>query len=134
MVILASATLNLGLLVASIDFMLENNLASHASSIGDKMLKKFEKIANSSNIIGEVRGEGLMLGIELVEDKETKKPSSKFASKMRTECFQNGVLIEIGGHYDNVVRFLPPLVITTELAEKGVSIIVEVLDKIDLDS
>jgi diaminobutyrate-2-oxoglutarate transaminase len=120
--------------VASIDFMLENNLASHASSIGNKMLKKFEKFANSSNIIGEVRGEGLMLGIELVEDKETKKPSSKFASKMRTECFKNGVLIEIGGHYDNVARFLPPLIITTELAEKGVSIILEVLDKINLEA
>ncbi len=115
---------------ASIDFMLENDLAGHARMIGESMLKKFEKIEKNSNIIGEVRGEGLMLGIEIVEDKETKKPSSKLASAIRTESFKRGVLIEIGGHYDNVVRFLPPLVITKELAEAGTTVIEEVIAKV----
>jgi len=117
---------------ASIDFMLENDLADHARMIGEGMLKKFEKIEKESDIIGEVRGEGLMLGIEIVEDKETKKPSSKLASAIRTESFKRGVLIEIGGHYDNVVRFLPPLVITKELAEAGTTVIEEVIAKVFL--
>lgn len=115
---------------ASIDFMLENDLAGHARVIGEGMLKKFEKIGKESDIIGEVRGEGLMLGIEIVEDKETKKPSSKLASAIRTESFKRGVLIEIGGHYDNVARFLPPLVITKELAEAGTTVIEEVIAKV----
>jgi diaminobutyrate-2-oxoglutarate transaminase len=117
--------------VASIDFMLEHDLASHANSIGNLMLEKLNKIANATNIVGDVRGEGLMLGIELVEDKEKKKPSSTFAAAIRKECFEKGVLIEIGGHYDNVARFLPPLVITKELAENGVSIIIDIIQKID---
>lgn len=120
--------------VASIEFMLENNLASYAHSLGKIIMKKFEKVAKESNIIGDVRGEGLMLGIEIVEDKETKKPSSKLASLIRTESFKKGVLIEIGGHYDNVARFLPPLVITQELAEIGSSIIIEVIENIEESS
>jgi diaminobutyrate-2-oxoglutarate transaminase len=67
-------------------------------------------------------GKGLMLGIELVHDRELKKPAPDLAQKVRTFCHQNGLLVEIGGHYANVVRFLPPLVLTEELAKKGIEI------------
>ena len=63
-----------------------------------------------------------MLGVELVKDKNTRKPAPEFAAKIRTYCHQHGLLIEIGGHYFNVVRFLPPLVLTEGLALKGVEI------------
>jgi len=119
---------------ASIDFMIENNLADYAEKLGEYMLKKFEKIKKDSDIVGDVRGRGLMIGVEIVENKETKKPSSKLADEIRKESFKRGVLIEIGGHYSNVARFLPPLILTKELAETGVEIVVGAIEKVENDT
>lgn len=116
---------------ASIDFMLENNLANYVEELGNYMLLKLEKCEKNSSIMGEVRGKGLMIGIEIVEDKETKKPSPDLCSKIRDEMFRKGVIIEIGGHYDNVLRFLPPLIITKKLAETGIDICTESIEKIE---
>ncbi|MHA2246723.1 MAG: aspartate aminotransferase family protein [Candidatus Hodarchaeales archaeon] len=113
--------------VASIDFMIENDLPSYSAKIGDLVYSKLKKIMINSNIVGDVRGKGLMLGIEIVENKETKKPSVGLTNKVRDESFKRGVLVEIGGHYNNVVRLLPSLIITKELAEVGVDIIEDVL-------
>ena len=79
-------------------------------------------LKKDSRIIGEARGKGLMLGVEFVKDKATKEPSPELASQVRTLCHRRGLLIEIGGHYNNVGRFLPPLVLTEELALKGVEV------------
>jgi len=107
---------------AALNFMVENNLAEHALNLGGLMLSWLKEIEKDSKIIGEARGKGLMLGVELVRDKETKEPAPELASMVRSYCHRNGLLIEIGGHYFNVARFLPPLVITEELAMKGVEI------------
>jgi len=120
--------------VASIDFMIENNLAVYAEKLGEYMLKKLEKIKNNSDIVGDVRGKGLMLGVEIVENKETKKPSEKLANDVRIECFKRGVLIEIGGHYNNVARFLPPLVITKQLIDRGIELIGEAIEIVENNS
>ncbi len=63
-----------------------------------------------------------MLGAELVLDKDSKEPAPELAKKVRTFCHRHGLMIEIGGHYSNVARFLPPLVLTEELALKGIEI------------
>ena len=63
-----------------------------------------------------------MLGVEFVKDKATKEPSPELATEVRTLCHRRGLLTEIGGHYSNVARFLPPLVITEELAQRGIQI------------
>ena len=116
---------------AAINFMLKNNLASHALNLGDFMLSLLKKLEHSSKIIGEVRGKGLMLGVEFVKDKETKEPAPEYAAQMRTLCHQRGLLIEIGGHYFNVARFLPPLILTEELAKKGVEIFADSLQELE---
>ena len=103
-------------------FMLDHELADHALQLGDTMLSWLREIERDSTIIGEARGKGLMLGVEFVKDKATKEPSPELASKVRTLCHRRGLLIEIGGHYNNVGRFLPPLVLTEELALKGVEV------------
>jgi diaminobutyrate-2-oxoglutarate transaminase len=107
---------------AGIRFMLENNLADHVRNLGQRMLDLLKLIEQDSEIVGEVRGKGLMLGVEFVKDRATKEPAPDLAAKVRTLCHQRGVLIEIGGHYFNVARFLPPLVITEELARKGIEV------------
>jgi diaminobutyrate-2-oxoglutarate transaminase len=95
------------------------------------MLSWLKEIEKDSSIVGEARGRGLMLGIELVMDKASKKPASDLAQRVRAICHQQGLLVEIGGHYSNVVRFLPPLVLTEELAKKGIEIFADSIRKVE---
>jgi diaminobutyrate-2-oxoglutarate transaminase len=110
---------------AGIRFMLDNDLAGHAARLGEQMLTMLGELERESPVVGEVRGKGLMLGVELVKDRATKEPAPELASKVRNLCHRRGVLIEVGGHYFNVARFLPPLVLTEELARKGVEIFMD---------
>jgi len=107
---------------AALNFMVKNKLAEYALNLGAKMLSMLKELEKDSKIVGEARGKGLMLGVELVRDKATKEPAPELAKRVRTLCHQRGLLIEIGGHYFNVARFLPPLVLTEELAKKGIEI------------
>ena len=107
---------------AGLDFMVQNKLADHALELGGSMLSMLQGLEADSEIVGEVRGKGLMLGVELVKDKATKEPAPKLAATVRTLCHRRGLLIEIGGHYFNVARFLPPLVLTEDLAKAGVEV------------
>jgi diaminobutyrate-2-oxoglutarate transaminase len=116
---------------AAIEFMTESRLADHAFELGRLMLSALQTLEKESDIIGEARGKGLMLGVELVEDKSTKKPAPEMATKLRSGCHRRGLLIEIGGHYNNVARFLPPLIVTEELAMKGVDIFAEAVREVE---
>jgi diaminobutyrate-2-oxoglutarate transaminase len=116
---------------AAIRFMVENDLAGHARSIGGILLEGLRDLEARSRIVGEVRGLGLMLGVELVKDKDGKEPSPELAAAVRQACHRRGLLIEVGGHYFNVARFLPPLVLTRELAEKGLGIFAEAIREVE---
>jgi diaminobutyrate-2-oxoglutarate transaminase len=110
---------------AALNFMEKNNLAEYTAQLGDDMLNRLQEIGEQSKYIGDVRGRGLMIGIEFVQDKKTKKPGGDLAGDIRNRCFKKGLIVELGGHYNNVVRFLPPLILTKELADKGVNIFAE---------
>lgn len=98
------------------------DIESHVKLIGKLMDKRLQDIAENFDFIGEVRARGMMFGIEYVKDKEAKEPDSELAKKIRGLCYENGLLIEIGGYYNNVVRFLPPLIITEKIANNGLDI------------
>jgi diaminobutyrate-2-oxoglutarate transaminase len=115
----------------ALDFMNCNDLAGHALNLGERMLLPLKSLEQDSRIVGDVRGKGLMLGIEFVKDKETKEPAPEWARDVRSRCHRRGLLIEIGGHYDNVARFLPPLVLTDELAQKGVEIFIDAVKAVE---
>jgi diaminobutyrate-2-oxoglutarate transaminase len=112
---------------AAIDFMLEHDLAAHAAELGELALGRLRDAAAGLPSIGEVRGRGLMIGIELVKDRETKEPWPRLASDLRTACCEMGLIIEVGGHFHNVCRFLPPLVISRGLLMRGLDIFLESL-------
>jgi diaminobutyrate-2-oxoglutarate transaminase len=112
-------------------FALETQLLAHTEKIGALALNLLKDVEKDSSIIGEARGKGLMLGVELVHDKITKKPAPELAKRMRTLCHQRGVMIEVGGHYGNVARFLPPLVITRDLMSKGIEIFADAVREIE---
>jgi diaminobutyrate-2-oxoglutarate transaminase len=110
---------------AAIDFMLEVDLPSHAAALGELTLELLREAQQTLPSVGDVRGRGLMVGIELVRDRDSREPWGEMASRVRTECFRRGVIIEVGGHFGNVARFLPPLTITRELMLTGIEIFVE---------
>ena len=95
------------------------------------MLASLKSPEKDSGIVGEARGKGLMLAAELVRDKATKEPAPDLAAKVRTLCHRRGLLIEVGGHYLNVVRFLPPLILTEDLARKGLEIFADSLKEVE---
>jgi diaminobutyrate-2-oxoglutarate transaminase len=111
--------------LAAIEFMQEVDLAAHAAALGELTLDLLREAQQTLPSVGDVRGKGLMIGIELVRDRDSKEPWGEMAAHVRSECFKRGVVIEVGGHFGNVARFLPPLVITRELMLRGVEIFVE---------
>jgi diaminobutyrate-2-oxoglutarate transaminase len=116
---------------AALEFMVKNNLADHAMKLGERMLAMLKEIERDSTIVGEARGKGLMLGVELVNEKETKEPAPELAGQVRTACHRRGLLIEVGGHYNNVARFLPPLILTEALAKEGTALFAEAIDEVE---
>jgi 4-aminobutyrate aminotransferase-like enzyme len=111
--------------------MIEHGLAGHSERLGWTMLETLKGVERDSSIVGEARGKGLMLGVEFVKDKGSREPAPELAAKVRTACHGHGLLIEVGGHYFNVARFLPPLVLTEKLARKGLEIFAEAVRAVE---
>ena len=110
---------------AALAFMEKRRLPEYAMRLGEHFLKRLAGCKEDSPHVGDVRGRGLMIGIEFVEDKKTKKPAEAIARDVRRRCYSKGLIVELGGHYNNVVRFLPPLVLTEGLADKGLDIFMD---------
>lgn len=106
--------------LANIQVMQEENLPARAAEIGEYAMRKLRNLQNQRPIIGEVRGLGLMIGVELVRD-EKLTPANTEAEGIRDSLLKQGILVGVGGVYGNVVRFQPPLVITKEQIDRAVA-------------
>ncbi|HKT21658.1 MAG TPA: aspartate aminotransferase family protein [Nitrososphaerales archaeon] len=107
---------------ASIDYIRENGILDRVSRLGKSAKRSFEEIASKSKNVGEVRGVGFMIGNEIVESKEGKKPSKVLANSYRRHMFENGLLMHTCGHSGNVLRFMAPLTIEEDLLQSGMEI------------
>jgi len=99
--------------IANIDAMIDEKLPENSAARGEQLKAGLLKIQASNGIIGDVRGKGLMIGIELVKDAD-KTPAAAEAKEVRRICREAGIVIGVGGSLANVVRLQPPLVITEE--------------------
>lgn len=99
--------------LANIQVMEEENLPARAAETGEYAMKKLRDLQRQNPLIGEVRGLGLMIGVELVRD-EKLTPANTEAEAVRDTLLREGVLVGVGGVYGNVLRFQPPLIITKE--------------------
>ena len=106
----------------AIDFILKNDLLEHTTKLGQLFLDELRKLQEDVPQIGDVRGKGLWIGVELVKDKETKEPYPELAKALQRSCYEKGLLIWSAGHFGNVIRMMPPLVISEDLAVKGLEI------------
>ncbi len=99
--------------LANINFIERENLPAKANQDGDYIIPKLRLLQERFPVIGEVRGLGLMIGIELVAS-DGITPAPDRAEAVREFCLKHGVLVGVGGVYGNVVRIQPPLVITRD--------------------
>src|SRR5271165_129774 len=105
--------------LANIQFMQDENLPARASETGDYATRKLRELQKQNPLIGEVRGLGLMIGVELVKD-EKLTPATTEAEAIRDALLRNGVLVGVGGIYGNVIRFQPPLIITRKQIDQAI--------------
>ncbi|MCX5108888.1 diaminobutyrate--2-oxoglutarate transaminase family protein [Streptomyces sp. NBC_00378] len=108
---------------ATLAFVRENGLAERAAILGARMLARLQALATDHPTIGDVRGRGLMIGIELVDpeaaapgDSPEPPPAPALAAAVQQECLRRGLIVELGGRHSTVVRLLPPLTLTDEQA------------------
>jgi 4-aminobutyrate aminotransferase-like enzyme len=108
-----------------VDIIEKDRLADNAAVVGGHLRARLDGLAEKHAAIGEVRGMGLMQGVELVKDRKTKEPAPQAAAAVLESAKDHGLIIGKGGLYGNVLRISPPLTVTTEDADQAA----DVLDK-----
>ncbi len=117
--------------VAVIEIIQENDYLGKAIKLGEYLKSQLESLKEDHKIIGDVRGQGMMIGIELVKDKESKEPASKEILKVMESAREKGVLIGKGGLDGNVIRIQPPLELSMTEADRACSILNEVFTEVE---
>ena len=103
----------------------KKKLLARGEEIGRKVLKRFKEFYEKYPAVGDVRGLGAMVGMELVADRQTKEPATALTKELVARCREKGLLMISAGTYSNIIRPLMPLVITDEQLEQGLSIMDE---------
>jgi 4-aminobutyrate aminotransferase len=103
-------------------------LLSRATRLGSEISGTFKDAAKTVKAIGDVRGRGLMIGVEVVEDRNTRKPlSSDICGEIAIKLLNAGIIVTPCGRYGNVFRFMPPLTIPQEYALKATNMMIDIL-------
>jgi 4-aminobutyrate aminotransferase len=104
--------------LANLDYLLDHDLQGNARVVGGWLLDRLRRLVSTNGIVGDVRGNGLMSGVELVKP-GTKEPNPAAANTVLEAARRGGVLVGKGGLFGNVLRIAPPLSLTREEAEQG---------------
>jgi 4-aminobutyrate aminotransferase len=111
---------------AALKYLLDNDLQANAAKLGDRLLGGLRDAAEGRPVVGDVRGKGLMIGVELVAP-GGRDPSPTAATRMLEATKERGLLIGKGGLHGNVLRLAPPMTLTEDEAEEGLRILTEVI-------
>jgi 4-aminobutyrate aminotransferase / (S)-3-amino-2-methylpropionate transaminase / 5-aminovalerate transaminase len=109
--------------IAAVQMIREPAFLAHAKRLGEIMRRELEKLQAGSQLIGDVRGQGPMLLIELVTDRAAKTPAAAEALAVIKHAVSNGVVLIRAGLYSNCVRFMPPLSITEDQLLEGLAVV-----------
>lgn len=113
--------------IATIDVIKDEKLIDNANDIGDYIQYRFNIMKERYSLIGEVRGRGLSIGVELLKDRGTKEKDKEAAIKICYRCWQKGVVLIFLA--ENILRVQPPLVITKDEVKKAMDIIEETIEE-----
>jgi 4-aminobutyrate aminotransferase/(S)-3-amino-2-methylpropionate transaminase len=117
--------------LAVLEILFEGNLLKRSKALGEILMKRFKARQKTHEIIGDVRGKGPMLALELVKDRQTKEPATQAAKDLVKICYDKGLVLLSCGNAGNVIRTLMPFVITDEQLDKGLAILEESLSEIE---
>jgi 4-aminobutyrate aminotransferase len=113
--------------LANLQVLQKERLAEAAERKGRDLVGRLQELTRRHSLIGEVRGIGLMVGIELVSDRDAKTPAAEAAGRIQGQMLEEGFLIGVGGFYGNVLRVQPPLVISEDEIGRTVAALDKVL-------
>jgi diaminobutyrate-2-oxoglutarate transaminase len=105
---------------ATLQAVQQLELSTHAATVGRRLVSALRKLQRHQACIGDVRGRGLMVGVEIVDGRHEPDPlgsrpaDGRLARSIQQQCLRQGIVIELGGRHGAVVRFLPPLIISEE--------------------
>lgn len=106
--------------LATLEVIVENNILDNATKQGNYILQRLKEMSSRHELIGDVRGRGLMIGVELVKDRRTKTPAAIEAKDIVLNAFKRGIALRSSG---STIILTPPLTITRELADSGLNIL-----------
>ena len=115
--------------LAVIDVIKNEKLLENATQQGTHVMKRMKEVMEDSEIVGAARGKGLMIGVEIVENKRSKKPAAEKANKIMMRSWKRGVAIITCGK--STLRIVPPLVITRELVDSALDIVTSTIKEIE---
>ena len=118
--------------LAVIDTIKEEKLLENATKQGAYIMKRLEELKARSEIVGDVRGKGLMIGLEIVEDKESKKPAPEKVKEIMMRSWKRGVAVITCG--TSTIRIAPPLIITRELVDSALDIIEDTVKEVEKEA
>jgi len=110
---------------AVLDVIDREKLQANSLKIGNRILAGLNKLKEKHNVIGDVRGKGLLLGIELVKDQQSKEPAKEECAQVVETCKEMGLLLGKGGLWGQTIRFSPPMCVN----EQDADFLLEVLDR-----
>ena len=97
----------------------------------EKVLQRFKEMKEKYSLIGDVRGLGAMVAMELVKDRKSKEPAKEETNLLIKKCSERGLILISAGTYGNVIRTLMPLVISDDELEEGLSILEEGVKEVE---
>jgi 4-aminobutyrate aminotransferase / (S)-3-amino-2-methylpropionate transaminase / 5-aminovalerate transaminase len=116
--------------LASIQTLREERLVERSAAVGAMIRTELERITRGNPHVGEVRGLGMMIGVEVVRDRRSREPAPELVGRVVVECLRRGVLLLGGGIHGNVLSLSPPFVITERQVECALQVLDEVLREV----
>lgn len=111
------------LAIENIKLLEENNLLENADERGKQLLDLLKNLQEQTDVIGDIRGVGLSIGIEFVQNKDSKEPDGDFTARLVYRLFELGLVCFSTGEFSNVIEWTPPLTITEEECKDAVKIL-----------
>jgi 4-aminobutyrate aminotransferase-like enzyme len=112
---------------AAIAVMCRERLWERSADLGTRLLERLRSGLDGEPGVGDIRGLGLFIGIELVRDRATKEPDGEMAAAVRAQAFDAGVIVAAAGRYEQVVKISPPLTIDEGLANEAVDVVIDAI-------
>src|SRR5208282_353268 len=113
--------------LATVD-LVEREYCANAAKVGDYFIRRLRVFADKFPVVGEVRGKGLMIGMELVKDRAHKEPAKQLCDALITRAYHNGLILLSCGQ--STVRFMPPLLITEADTDEALELLSHSLDEV----